>query len=553
MTISGEMPNKIFSFDIYGQFTGTPEDFKICGHSLRILYDGEKLEGPGVSAGVSEFYKKVSPVYTDRWDTLGYFVITEKKAGTDDVIVVDLDMALMTGAYASQGYTSTLKPLVAGDGERLLCRVEFDIKNDDSFTIGEAGLGWDDATRGSGHFDSSVERKKSDENCETISNDATFEVETPAPTETPTETPTVTATPTETPVPTDTPTATPVPTETPTVTPTQTPTATDTPTETPIPTVTPTETPVPTETPTVTPTMTPTPVPPVITNIVRNETTGDITISWTGCDADIYYAVDMQSAFTLAESDVSSGSWTDNGTLTGGHPNGAGERYYKIACAGTSQYTSDAVGMFGYSLAEGYNLICLPLIPYNSDIDVVFGTQLTEGSALTGDRIYAQHPDYGSAMQYGYLSSTYHEWKGTLDEVSIVQEKGYLIQINTGHTRLTQYIVGKVPSASVEMTEFVMGYNLIGSVWPMDVNFNASNLKESGANAGSPLTSDRVYSQAGSGYGGDLSYGWLSSSDGVWHGTLTGVRRGYGCWYMIHSGKSPFNWMNLKPYSEPPY
>jgi len=209
--------------------------------------------------------------------------------------------------------------------------------------------------------------------------------------------------------------------------------------------------------------------------------------------------------------------------------------------------------MFRYSLAAGNNVICLPLVPYNSDIDVVFGNQLTEGSPLNGDRIYTQYPNYGDLMRYAYLASTYHEWKGTLDEAHIVQEKGYLIKINAGHTRLTQYIMGKVPSASVGMPEFLIGYNLIGSVWPVDVSFNASNLKESGANAGSPLTGDRIYSQSGSGYGGGLDYGWLSSSDGLWHGTLTGFTRGYGCWYRISGGRSPFSWTNLKPYIAPPH
>jgi len=363
-----------------------------------------------------------------------------------------------------------------------------------------------------------------------------------------------------TPTPTTTPTKTPTATSTPTGTPTMSPTPQMSPSSTPpapsgTPTETPTMSPSSTSTPTApAPTATPTPEPPVITNIVRNEATGDITISWTGsCNTDIYYAVNMQSDFDMAQSDVTGGSWIDDGTLTGGQSNGASERYYKIACAGTSQYASDVVGMFRYSLAIGNNVICLPLIPYNSDIDVVFGTQLTEGSPITGDRIYTQYPDYGDLLRYAYLSSTYHEWKGTLDEVSIVQEKGYFMQINTGHTRLTQYIVGKVPSASVEMPQFVVGYNLIGNVWPVDVAFNASNLKESGANAGTPLTCDRIYSQSISGYGGGLDYGWLSSSDGMWHGTLTGFTRGYGSWYKIDSSKSPFSWMSLKPYTKPPY
>ncbi|MCX6354109.1 MAG: C39 family peptidase, partial [Candidatus Aureabacteria bacterium] len=256
-----------------------------------------------------------------------------------------------------------------------------------------------------------------------------------------------------------------------------------TPTETPTITSTPTRTPAPTDTPTDTPTPTATPIPPEIANIMRNENTGDITISWTGsCNVDVYYAVDMQSAFNIAQSDVSGGSWTDDGTSTAGHPNGASERYYKVACSGISQYASDAVGMFRYDLAVGYNLICLPVISYDRDIDMVFGTQLTEGGALTGDRIYTQDPDYGSLMKYAYLSSSSHKWKGVLDEALIAPEKGYFLQIRTGHTRLTQYVVGKVASGDVEMPEFVRGYNMIGSVWPVDVNFNLSNLKESGAN-----------------------------------------------------------------------
>ncbi|MCX6354583.1 MAG: DUF2341 domain-containing protein [Candidatus Aureabacteria bacterium] len=337
---------------------------------------------------------------------------------------------------------------------------------------------------------------------------------------------------------------------------TATPTATVTPTLTPTCTATPTGTPTATPTATLTPSPTPTrtAAPPLITNISRDEARGDITLAWTGsCDVDVYSAVDMQSAFNIAQGNVSGGTWTDDGTWTGGHPNGVSERYYKISCAGTSQYASDAVGMFRYALAVGYNLICLPVIPYDNDIDVVFGTQLTEGSSVTGDRIYTQDPDYGSLMKYAYLSSSFHEWKGSLDEALIVPEKGYFLQIRTGHIRLTQYVVGKVASGDVEMPEFVIGYSMIGSVWPVDVNFNLSNLKESGANAGSLLTSDQVYSQAGSGYGGSLDYGWLSSSDGMWKGTLSDFRRGYGCWYRIDSDESPFRWYNVKPYADPPY
>ena len=263
----------------------------------------------------------------------------------------------------------------------------------------------------------------------------------------------------------------------------------------------------------------------------------------------------MSSAFSLAQSGVSGGTWVDDGTWTGSHPNNASERYYKIACTGTSVYAADAVGMFRYSLAVGWNLICLPLVPYDGSIDAVFGTQLTEGSFSTGDRIYTQYPNYGSAMSYAYLSSTYHVWKGTLSTASIVPEKGYYVNILTGHTRLTQYVVGKVPSeSSVAMPEFPVGYSLFGCVWPVDVSFNSSNLKESGANAGTFSTGDRIYSQANSGYGGSLSYGYFSTTNGgEWKGALTTFKRGYGCWYKIGSGMSSFRWTDVKPYNEPPY
>ncbi|MEJ2746104.1 MAG: hypothetical protein P8123_10550, partial [bacterium] len=65
---------------------------------------------------------------------------------------------------------------------------------------------------------------------------------------------------------------------------------------------------------------------------------------------------------------------------------------------------------------------------------------------------------------------------------------------------------------------------------------------------------DRIYSQAGGGYGGSLTYGYFSTTnDGEWKGALTTLKRGYGCWYRISSGMSSFSWTNSKPYGGPPY
>ncbi|MEJ2745286.1 MAG: hypothetical protein P8123_06325, partial [bacterium] len=270
MAITGESPNKKFSFDIYTALTGIPTDYKICAHSLRILYDAYEIENPTVQTGLSAFYKRVLPTTIVPWDTMGYFHIVTTTAGLDDVIVIELDMALMSGAYVDQGYTTSLLPLYSTDGERLLCCIEFDIIYDDTFTIPDAGIEWDDESMGIGHVDSAIARKQTDENCQMISLDAVFEIE---PTQTPTVTPTG-PTPTPTPTPTSTPTG--PPTMTPTSTPTGTPTA---------PSPTPTETT--TSTPTLTPTPTPTPAPTMYTTqwTIKNVTIAGGTFSF-----DIYTA-----------------------------------------------------------------------------------------------------------------------------------------------------------------------------------------------------------------------------------------------------------------------
>ena len=123
MAITGESPDKRFSFDIYTALTGTPEDYKVCAHSLRILYNADELENPTVPSELSTFYKKSPPSYIAPWDTMGYFHIVETMAGSDHVIVNELDMALMSGAYVDEGYTNSLLSLLSTDGERMLCRV----------------------------------------------------------------------------------------------------------------------------------------------------------------------------------------------------------------------------------------------------------------------------------------------------------------------------------------------------------------------------------------------------------------------------------------------
>jgi hypothetical protein len=192
-----------FSFDVVVDFTGTPLDFKVGAFSLRVLYDAAELSNPTVPTGLSSFYKELWPGQVDQWDTLGYFHVTETTAGDDSALLIDLDMALLQGAYSTQGYTESLLALGSADGGQLLCRVEFDVKSPDTFIPAAAGLAWDDELMGDGHFSSSVAMKKVDERGEMVTNGASFKVEVGvAPTPEPTNTPDPGVTPSPEPAPT---------------------------------------------------------------------------------------------------------------------------------------------------------------------------------------------------------------------------------------------------------------------------------------------------------------------------------------------------------------
>ncbi|MEJ2745615.1 MAG: hypothetical protein P8123_08045, partial [bacterium] len=192
-----------FSFDVVVDFTGTPLDFKVGAFSLRVLYDAAELSNPTIPTGLSAFYKELWPGQVDQWDTLGYFHVTETTAGDDSALLIDLDMALLQGAYSTQGYTESLLALGSADGGQLLCRVEFDVKSPDTFIPAAAGLAWDDELMGDGHFSSSVAVKKVDERGEMVTNGASFKVEVGvAPTPEPTNTPDPGVTPSPEPAPT---------------------------------------------------------------------------------------------------------------------------------------------------------------------------------------------------------------------------------------------------------------------------------------------------------------------------------------------------------------
>jgi len=332
------------------------------------------------------------------------------------------------------------------------------------------------------------------------------------PTETPTSTPTVTLTPTNTPTetPTSTPTVTLTPTETPTSTPTQIPTATPTPTMTP--TQTPTETLA--VTPTETPTSTPTPVPPVITNITRSNSSspaGNITITWDSqaeAAYDIYYANTLGGAYTDIAGVTATGSstlWVDDGSQTGSHPSSVDQRYYKIACYGTSIYSYETVGeykvtMYSSGSVNSLTSVSLPFVQYDTDINAVFGGQGYTGTPAIpalSDRINKFNPATEEFDIRFWKSASGWIAKGNTEPVTLHADEGF-IYTNSLTTPQNIWFVGKVSPANRSLSIRGASGNAqltyVGSGYPVSVSLGDSNLIGSGFRGSNiPGLSDLIY------------------------------------------------------------
>ncbi|MEJ2744096.1 MAG: S8 family serine peptidase, partial [bacterium] len=306
--------------------------------------------------------------------------------------------------------------------------------------------------------------------------------------------PTATPTPTITP----TPTMTPTPTETPTITPTMSPTSTPTGTPTPTPTSTPTVTPTPT--PTSTPTVTPTCAQPVITNVVRDSASGDVIITWSSrvdAEYDVYCADELAGAYSDVADVTAMGtsvSWRDDGSETGGHPSTVGERYYKIACRGESNYSEDIVGMYkltmGYDPSrKAYTAAALPLIPYSNEIDDIIGNQ-GHAASLRGlaDKIWRFNPATWSFDSYAWNHDGVWEAYPEGAPTTLDPDKGYAFLYQNGENDRDQeiYVVGRAAKGDDRHSrisgygEAAYRYSLAGYGYLGAVTLDSSHLIEDG-------------------------------------------------------------------------
>ncbi|MCX6355890.1 MAG: hypothetical protein NTZ78_13460 [Candidatus Aureabacteria bacterium] len=332
----------------------------------------------------------------------------------------------------------------------------------------------------------------------------------------------------------------------------------------------------PTPTPTVTPT--PTPVPPVITNITRSNSSspvGNITITWNsqaGAAYDVYYATTLTGTYTdIADVTATATStvWIDDGSQTGSHPASVDQRYYKLACYGTSLYSSDTVGeykvtMYSSGSANSLTSVSLPFVQYATGMNAVFGGQGHTGTPAIpalSDKLNKFDPTTEDFTIRFWKSASGWVALGNTEPVTLQADEGFLYT-NSLATPQNIWFVGKVAPANrslpIRGASGKAQLTYVGSGYPVPVSLGNSNLIGSGFH-GSTITglSDLIYEF-------NLSTGefdhiaWYKTTTSLWMfinpGTSFGLEPGKA--YIItnrdNSAPPEWTWDYAKPYSQPP-
>jgi|GEM_PF-1519181 len=303
-------------------------------------------------------------------------------------------------------------------------------------------------------------------------------------------------------------------------------------------------------------------------SISRNDSTGDIILSWEGTSADIYYLESFSSDFSSASleaSNVSSPYISSSVEAQDGNT-----RFYRIAPAGSTAYALGIMGKFDVPVSVGINQLSLPLIPSSNAISNVIGTQVTGATnAFDADRVWKYNSSspsgYDIAWLVGGVGPPYDgQWyTGNYPTtLTIGPDEGFILQIREGHSASYITFVGSVSNVDRSIPVSV-GMNFIGTCFPVEVplgdqaSTGDSNLWESGATgATNAFDADRVWKYNPSAPAG-YDFAWLVDGvnptyNGKWYTgnypTTMKLQPGLGYWIQVREGHSGFTWTYKKPY-----
>jgi len=277
--------------------------------------------------------------------------------------------------------------------------------------------------------------------------------------------------------------------------------------------------------------------------IHRDDASGDIYLTWEGGAADIHY-IEVSYEASFAGSSVEAYNVTSPWTSEAIAAQDGNTRYYRIAAAGTSNYTPEHVGKLDMTMFQLFNMTStlLEITPTGANsLNEVLGTQLTPGlNPSNSDLIYT----YTNAAWYqAYLRSGVG-WLGTLTTFN--QDKGYWIKVNEGNPQNILTYVGEVSQAASREVQLDQDFTLVGNNYPSTVDLDNTGLDNVLTAGSNPSNSDRIYCYIASGTGGQWLQAYLRSGVG-WVGTLANLEPGRAYWIYKQAAGTE-TWYYPKPY-----
>ena len=302
--------------------------------------------------------------------------------------------------------------------------------------------------------------------------------------------------------------------------------------------------------------------------IIRDDTTGDIILTWEGGSADVYFLTGFSTDFASASLEAAGVSSPYASTAISAQDGNT--RYYRVANPGTRIYASGTAGKFDIPVSVGINELSLPVVPNSNAISGIIGTQVIGASnAFDADRIWKYNPSapagYDIAWLVGGVGPPYDgQWYTGNNPTTLTlgPDEGFILQIRSGHPATYVTVVGMV-SETDRSIPIGIGLNFIGTCFPVEIllgdqaSSGDSNIWESGATgANNAFDADRVWEYNPSSPAG-YDFAWLVDGvnptyNGKWYTgnypTTIKLKPGLGYWIQVRGSHSGFTWTYKKPY-----
>ncbi len=169
-------------------------------------------------------------------------------------------------------------------------------------------------------------------------------------------------------------------------------------------------------------------------------------------------------------------------------PNIVQQTYYTVRAvdgSGAPVYTFNPVAAFDVRLQRGLNLVSLPVAPSVTDVTSVMGENLAGGSnANVSDQVWFWKPqtqeykvvwlaeNTGTAVDGSWIDAA----SGSKSLREIESTEAFWVYVREEHRDTTITLTGQVPLQSETELSLTPGLNFVGSVYPVNVSLDSTEL-----------------------------------------------------------------------------